>query len=136
MNYDKYENKLPWPMPADFSTTYFYKGGELVGKVNGNITVEIAKLVPKGFSVQETVRDDAAFAAARQAYQAETAARMAEFKNDLFYDNGFVGEAYNEFTEKLFSIAWEKGHSSGLAEVASVFEDLVELVDIAKRTYG
>ena len=136
MNYDKYKNKLPWPTPADFSTTYFYKSGKLVGEANSSDGESLRRMRLQGFSVHETVRDDAAFAAARHAYRDETAARMAEFKNDLFYDNGFVGEACNEFTEKLFSIAWEKGHSNGLAEVASEFEDLVELVDIAKRTYG
>lgn len=40
----------------------------------------------------------------------------------------YLGIFDNKKAEKLFSIAWERGHSSGYGEVAQVAEELAELI--------
>lgn len=131
MNFDKYNNKLPYPRASEFSITYFYKGGKVVNTLRNGVYDHVFSV--NDYSTQETVTDDAALRAARKAYNDETVALKQQFKNDLFFDNGLQ---YNEFTEKLYAIAWDKGHSNGLSEVASEFEDMVVLVDLAKSVYG
>jgi hypothetical protein len=76
-------------------------------------------------AVVEVTVDTAAFQAARDAYGAETARLEAQFKADLFKELGIEN---NPKRDKLFSKAWELGHSSGYSEVYSYADDLVELI--------
>jgi len=46
-------------------------------------------------------------------------------REDLAKEYGVVG---NPKEEKLFRMAWEYGHSSGLREVEMYYEELAELV--------
>lgn len=50
---------------------------------------------------------------------------LDEFKNDLFEE---LGITENPKRDILFAKAWENGHSSGLYEVYSISNDLVELI--------
>lgn len=63
--------------------------------------------------------------AKRQAYQAAQAELHEQFKQDLFRENGVVG---NPKAELCFQKAWEMGHASGVSEVENYFSDLVELI--------
>jgi hypothetical protein len=47
------------------------------------------------------------------------------FKNDLFIEHGVTE---NPKANKAFEMAWDRGHSSGLEEVAREFEEIVELI--------
>lgn len=131
MNFDKYKNKLEYPRASTFSVTYFYKGGQVVNTLRNDVYDHDVNA--DDYATQETVTDNDALKTARKAYSEETAALMEQFKNDLFFDNSLQR---NDFTEKLYAIAWDKGHSNGLSEVASEFEDLVVLVDLAKSVYS
>lgn len=131
MNFDKYKNKLEYPRASTFSVTYFYKGGQVVNTLRNDVYDHDVNA--DDYATQETVTDNDALKTARKAYSEETAALMEQFKNDLFFDNSLQR---NDFTEKLYAIAWDKGHSNGLSEVVSEFEDLVVLVDLAKSVYG
>lgn len=76
--------------------------------------------------VQAKYKDDkAAYAAARNALGKKIGELEDEFKADLF--------AYHEVSDNpkaglAFSIAWDRGHSSGYQEVAGYFDELVELI--------
>lgn len=68
---------------------------------------------------------EAEFKAAK-AEHGEEIARLTElFKLDLFND---CDVEHNPKRELCFAKAWEHGHSSGLHSVASIFKDLVELI--------
>ena len=58
-------------------------------------------------------------------YRKENGRLFEEFKKDLFADLDITD---NPKAEKLFSIAWEKGHSSGYREVYNEALDLVDLI--------
>jgi hypothetical protein len=129
MNANDYENKLAYPQKENFTVTYYYKNGEKIGTRRANDPV-IA--LPVG-TVQEKVVDEEAFKIARTEYSKHSQ-RLAElFIIDLFQDNGLPD---NEFTRALYSIAYSQGHSSGYSEIASIFDDLANLVDVAKKVYG
>ena len=48
-----------------------------------------------------------------------------QFRNDLAEEHGVTGHPKEP---KLWSMAWEYGHSSGFEEVAMYYDELVELV--------
>lgn len=58
-------------------------------------------------------------------YLVESARRTAQFKAELFAKHKV---ANNPKAERAFEIAWEAGHAHGYHEVASYFEELVELI--------
>lgn len=66
-----------------------------------------------------------AFDAALKAYRNETQAKEEQFKSDLetFYD-----VARHPKADLLFSKAWMKGHALGLSEIASNYDDMVDLI--------
>lgn len=47
------------------------------------------------------------------------------FRRDL---EAYHGTTDNPKKDRLWSIAWEQGHSAGLNEVASYYEDMVDLI--------
>lgn len=58
-------------------------------------------------------------------YQQEEARIAEQFYEDFKEELDIVG---NPKADKLFSIAWDMGHSSGYENVVSVAWDLVELI--------
>lgn len=123
MDFDKYKNTLPYPSESQFRTTYWYRGGRCV------CTQKPGESLAPGFDtsscVKETAVDKDALRAARAAYGAETSRLLELFKRDMFED---LGIADNPKRDKLFSIAWDKGHSAGLSEVYNEAQDLVDLI--------
>lgn len=62
---------------------------------------------------------------AQKAYNEEQGRLFARFKADLEEEHGMTGHPKADL---LFEKAWDRGHSNGYAEVAMVYDDLVELV--------
>lgn len=62
----------------------------------------------------------------RQEYHAETCKLFEKFKQDLFEDLGIEA---NPKREKLFSIAYDLGHSSGYSEIYNYACELVSLIE-------
>lgn len=129
MNLDDYKNKLPYPSKADFTTTYYYKGGKLIATIRAG--------QQSGVIVSDCVRekefDDDAFKAAAQAYGNESRRLSELFIVDLFHDNGVPDD---EFTRALYNVAYQRGHSSGYSEIKSYFEDMCHLQNLAKKVYS
>lgn len=63
--------------------------------------------------------------AARAAYNSEENRLHAQFRADLEVEYEVVGHPK---ADKLFAMAWEEGHSSGFAEVALRYDELVGLI--------
>jgi hypothetical protein len=62
---------------------------------------------------------------ARTAYYAESARLEAEFRKDLEAEHDMTDHPKRD---KLYSMAYSYGHSSGLGEVATHYAEFVELV--------
>lgn len=88
MNFDTYENTLPFPIKN------FYSDKQIKIK--------------------------------RAEYHAETCKLFEKFKQDLFKDLGIEA---NPKREKLFSIAYDLGHSGGYSEIYNYASDLVSLIE-------
>lgn len=78
----------------------------------------------------KSVKDDyearyAAYKEARQLYNEVGAALNDEFKKDALEYFDLTG---NPKADKAYSMAWERGHSSGYHDVLSNLEDLSELL--------
>ena len=59
-------------------------------------------------------------------YDHATSAKVQEFRKDL---EEFHGMTNHLKADLLWNKSWERGHSGGYSDVASVYEDLVELVE-------
>jgi len=70
-------------------------------------------------------KGDADFEEKKLRYSNREHALIEEFKKDLFQEFEVTD---NPKAEKCYRLAWEHGHSSGLADVASYFGDFVELI--------
>jgi hypothetical protein len=128
MDFSKYKNTLPYPSRDEYKTTYWYSRGVLVWEQKpGQKPVKLQTLGPEMQDcIVERTYDDDALKASRAAYNKETAELYALFKNDLFADLGIQD---NPKREKLFTKAWEDGHSAGYSEVYNCALGLVDLIE-------
>jgi hypothetical protein len=124
-------NTLPYPNPDHFKVVYVYQQGKTVARVPGykwnDVKSEYVGMVT------EIVRDDAALKKARVEYGAETSRLTAEFRADLFEDNGVTD---NPKAAKAYSLAWGYGHASGLGEVKQYFEEVGTELGRQARRFG
>lgn len=139
MDASTYKVDKPYPTKAQFTTTYWYALGKLVASSIGN--GPICELDSEGRVVRhldasdvknlvrEAVTDDTAFKAARDAYGREESLVYERFKHDLFEE---LGIQHHPLREKLFSKAWEDGHSAGYGEVLTCAHDLMDLIELPK----
>lgn len=119
---------------SDFRVTTWVSGGKVFAKQigNGKIYYTDGREYPMDElkvlqAMKKTVEsDDAFFAAAIKPYRDEQARLHTEFEKDLYEDLGIED---NPKKEKLFTKAWEFGHSSGYSEVYNYACDLVDLID-------
>lgn len=67
----------------------------------------------------------------RKEYNEQLRLKMKKFKSDLLSEIGFEGcsPMKEEGNNALYSMAWERGHSSGLADVVFEAEQLSDLID-------
>jgi hypothetical protein len=133
-NFDYYQTiKSPYFNRSDFSRTTWVSGGKVFASKVGDGDILYADGSPYPIDEKKILhamkkvveKDDAAFLAAIKPYKDEKSKLYDEFKADLFAD---LGIETNPKKEKLFSKAWEDGHSSGYGEVYSCALDLVDLI--------
>ncbi len=136
-NFEQYQPTLDYPSKAYFTTTYYYSNGRVVaslgpdGKTNftdpqdAGLPTQLANTV-LAKCVTESVLDRAAYKEALVQYQAQLALLENKFRTDLFCELGITD---NPKREKLYSIAYDKGHAHGYAEVYAVACSLVELIE-------
>jgi hypothetical protein len=135
MDFERYKNTAEYPSKAAYTTTYWYRAGKTVAQRTGNGEIEILDSrvgathssdgIELGACAKESVTDTTSFNAAKRLYNDETGRLTNMFKQDLFAELGIVGHPK---AEKLYSIAWDRGHSGGLADVESVAWDLLPLI--------
>ena len=121
MNFSDYENKLPFPNKADFTTTYYYEHGQCVFQVGPG------EEVPEnlhGF-VREIALDKDAYFAKVDERKAEGRRLKEKFKADLFDDLDITD---NPKAELLFNLALEYGG----VEISRVYDYAVEMVELIK----
>ena len=116
LNDGHYKNKLEYPRDPKAPAVFRKSASELTDD-------EIANL--------KTVRKeyDDAVVAARQAridYNREDNRLIELLQRDLEVEHGLTN---NPKRGKLWSKAWDHGHSSGLSEVVCWYEDLAELIE-------
>ena len=105
------------PNKKDFTEYYFYSKGKFLGKSkDGNAYSNC---------VVEKIYDDQAYKEARKDFDKRMSEVEQEFINWLYDDLGIQD---NPKKEKLYSIAYERGHSGGFSEIYSEALDLVELI--------
>lgn len=115
-----------YPDRADFRTTFWYSQGECVAKQVGQTAIEYFKAPrPLDGLTKEVVNNDDAYTAARRTYGEAAGKIVEEFRQDLFAE---LGIADNPRREKLYSLAYERGHAHGFEEVFSQAQSLVELI--------
>ena len=113
----KYKTKLPF-----VSTPAFRSANRIVMDLAQATDQQIAE------ARQHKAEFDKKFAEAKEiqkAFRDDEARLEALFKNDLFE---FFGVKDNPRANLLYSKCYDLGHSGGLTEVYSKFEDLVELI--------
>lgn len=127
MDFDKYENKLPYPGNSDYTVIYYYKAGKTVAVKTGT---EIKYM--KGFDgfdlttcTTEKVIDKDTIRRLREAYNDNGRRLYDLFVADLKED---LGVTDHPKADKLVSLAWERGHSSGYQEVYNEAWNLVDLI--------
>ena len=62
---------------------------------------------------------------AHREYRIETSTLMKQFRNDLFEEAEIIEHPK---ADKIWNLAWERGHSSGLAEVYDYFFEYLDLI--------
>jgi hypothetical protein len=70
-------------------------------------------------------RSNPQYTSIRNLYRNDEARLQQQFKMDLFSEHGVTGHPKAEL---CYAKAWEHGHAYGLSEVATYFEDFVELI--------
>ncbi len=125
MNFAKYNNTYPYPSKADFTTTYYYKFGELVAVSKGE---GINHIKPE-IEIKNCVKD-VSFRRADYLLELSNhhkAGHDAElqFKADLADELGLTGHPK---WDKLFDIAWEEEHDCGYEAVYNYASTLAELL--------
>lgn len=125
MNFQNYQNTLPFPHKHAFTTTFWYKGGKCV------CTQRPGESLASGFDtkscVKEVVVDDAAYQEACNAWNNEEQRVVSLFKQDLFNE---LDIAQHPLRQKLYALAWERGHANGLTEVFNCALNLMDFMEI------
>ena len=121
MNFSDYENKLPYPNKADFTTTYYYEHGQCVFQVGPG---EEAPENLHGF-VREVALDKEAYFAKVEEHRAEGRRLSEKFKFDLFDD---LGIADNPKAELLFNLALEYGDK----DPGRIYDYAIDMFELIK----
>lgn len=131
MIYDEKEhrNRDPFPSRRDFQKVFFYSQGKCFGPFKPGDCSDFEK-DKKYF--KEVITDEDALKEATKAWRKKDCALKEKYKTELF---AICGHNNTRINEKLWSKAWEDGHSSGYNEVEMIFTDLVDLVDEILKLY-
>lgn len=93
--------------------------------------VEIASLLAVKYKYEE---DKVARKASQEAYYKEEGERLGRFWEALAEDFGV--DPSDPFVQTMNGLAWERGHSGGLGDVVSAFDDLMPLYKLYKNKRG
>ena len=123
-DFEYYKTKLPYPRKRDFTMVYGYKHGERIWAVTAEQYQEKSEELETAATIERDI-DKAAYAAAKAAYQLDEAKLKTEFMNDLIEEFGLTG---HRKAHAVYNLAWEYGHSAGLAEVYNHMGNFAPLV--------
>lgn len=118
MDYEKYKNKMAYPSIEEM------KGAQATITQIEQLTVPKLKETLKPELDRAKAEIDA-FKARRKAYNEETARLNELFKQDALKE---VGLSEHPNRDRIYSAAWDRGHSGGLPEVMLELEMLAELI--------
>lgn len=110
-----YEVTLPYPTTV--------REPAVLRKTARDLTAEEFATLPQVKADYEIAK--AAEKEARDAYYRQMGELTEQFRRDVEAENDMIGHPKASL---LWSKAWEMGHSAGLGEVLTYYEDLVELV--------
>lgn len=122
MNFEKYENKKKYPS---------YSGGVVCECGRKHSPKSNDKLCSNcGFRILDRITQKALeITQQRDEYNIEEKRLKELFMHDLYKEHGVSsGETVTISVGRLFSKAWEDGHSCGFMCVADEFNDLISLV--------
>jgi len=124
-NYAYYKTKVAYPSRADFTMVYVTKKGSFVMSCSlADWSIRINK--PEG-TVEKDVNEEA-YKAAMKEYHKDQARLNLAFRHDLENEYGVSRDSNPDKADKLYSLAWDYGHSAGYGEVESHYDTFSELV--------
>jgi hypothetical protein len=110
MEFTKYENKMEYPSTPKKP---FLKRDH---------TLEEIEIYTKDFKQYE--KDIQIYRKKLKEYRENETLLIQQFKEDLFKEYNVKDKAKGE---KIYSLAWEEGHSNGLKEVENYFDRYIEI---------
>jgi hypothetical protein len=124
MSDSRYENKLPYSL----NKKEWYSLPEQVARLKQIDEAPLSKKARE--EALELLEDEykAECKKVKNAYCEEENRILKEFKDQQVLDFN-LGRFSKTTQDKLFSLAWEMGHSSGYSEVHDQYYDLVELLE-------
>ena len=138
MNFDDYKTKYLYPNREDYKTFTIYQDGKclfykqkrdvICTEIEAPISMGvdfISDLKKHGYIV-ELIFDESSYKTDMQEYKNDQVRLLIQFEEDLHNEFG-VSDNPKRF--KLFSIAWNKGHSGGYSEVYGIYSELVTLIE-------
>jgi hypothetical protein len=111
-DYSTYETKLPYPQKPTKPRLDHATVTSTSAKEHAEHLAEFERLLTQ-------------YRADKEAYDKDCEACLAAFKHDLFADLGLKDHPK---AEKLYQIAWDRGHSSGLENVYCEASELAALI--------
>lgn len=120
---ERFKNKFHYPNRDDYKRVFIYKGGECIYEAPYNTYITSEWRHKK--TLREIIIDEEAYKAERKIYNNEDARIYNEFRAEVLEENGLTNHPK---ADKVMSMAWEDGHSSGYEEVANYVEKYADLV--------
>lgn len=123
-DYSYYQtNSVSIPQKEDYTTTYYYKKGVMVG-MKKQFDEDFSP--PKG-CVEEKVLDQISYDAHLKHYREENLRLQNEFRRDLIAKYNMTDHPK---ADKLFNKAWDYGCSLGYSSTEDYFIDLIDLMEL------
>ena len=114
MNFDDYKVKMDYPSRPTKPSILRKSVEELTDEELANVI----KIKKHWASQQET------YTKAVEAYRIAECNCMKQFRADLFQESRIDDR---DVHDRIYSYAWEHGHSSGLEEVARIYDEIVDI---------
>lgn len=128
MDFKKYENNMPYPDKANYTTI-----GYVDTRSDSVVYLGKKEVAPASYvKFKEDVNQEA-YAVYRKKYYDYEAELHDQFFKDLLEDYGLDN---NKFSQALLSIAWSEAHSEGLSAVSNYLGNICHLYGIAKETFS
>lgn len=153
MDCSQYLNTMPYPNEKDFDSLVFGKVGMVTRQFTAkNFAAEVAQdaelagmsfatelqadmnsknihalLNTHGF-IAKIEPNKEAYLAARDAYNRHGSELYHQFTVDLLEELG-LSDIPEEYTGRILGVAYNRGHSGGLSDIASVAHDLADMAE-------